>query len=54
MTENDRSYFQRRAEVEARLARQATLPPVARIHQELADIYRRNVASVASDVDKRS
>ena len=45
MFEDDRSYYQHRAEVETALAQQATLPSVVRAHYQLAEAYFDKLAS---------
>lgn len=44
MSENDVSYFRRRAEAELVLAQQATKPEVVRAHCQLADAYLERIA----------
>jgi hypothetical protein len=39
MNDDDRSYYQRRAEVELERAQVATVPKVVRAHFELAEAY---------------
>jgi hypothetical protein len=48
MFEDDRSYYQHRAEVELECAQKATVPEVARAHHQLAEAYLERLASVAS------
>jgi peptide methionine sulfoxide reductase MsrB len=45
MFEDDRSYYQYRAEVEAERAQKATLPSVVKAHSRLADAYRGKLFS---------
>jgi len=46
MFEDDRSYYQHRAEVEIELAQQARVPEVVRVHHEMAEAYLGRLASV--------
>jgi len=45
MLKDDRSYYQRRAEVEVERARLATVPHVQQAHHTLAEAYRSKLAS---------
>lgn len=45
MTEDDISYFQRRAEAELALAQQATKPEVVAVHHKLAEAYFDRIVS---------
>lgn len=45
MTDEDIFYFQRRAEAEFKLARQATKPEVVAAHRQLAEAYLGRIAS---------
>ncbi|WP_242122401.1 hypothetical protein [Sphingomonas lacusdianchii] len=45
MTDDDIFYFQRRAEAEFKLARQATKPEVVAAHRQLAEAYLGRIAS---------
>ncbi len=45
MFDDDRSYYQHRAEVETERAQLATRPSVIQVHQQLADAYRAKIAS---------
>jgi hypothetical protein len=46
MFEDDRSYYQRRAEVELARAQASTLHSVVRVHYQLAEAYLDKIASV--------
>lgn len=48
MLQDDRSYFQHRAEVEIERAQQATLPSVVQAHHQLAKAYLEKLASFGS------
>jgi hypothetical protein len=45
MFEDDRSYYQRRAEVEIERAQLATVPSVVQAHYKLAEAYFGKLAS---------
>ena len=45
MFEDDRSYYQHRAEVEIECAQRATVPEAVRVHYLLAEAYLDKVAS---------
>ena len=45
MLKDDRSYYQRRAEVEVERARMATVAQAQRAHSTLAEAYRNRLAS---------
>ncbi len=47
MFEDDRSYYQHRAEVELESAQKATVPEVVRAHHLLAEAYLGKLASAA-------
>ena len=40
MSQDDRSYFQHRAQIEIERAETATTPRVAHVHHQLAEAYR--------------
>lgn len=46
MFDDDRSYYQHRAEVEIERAQGATRPEVVRVHYQLAEAYLDRLASV--------
>jgi hypothetical protein len=45
MFEDDRSYYQHRAEVEVERAQAATLPAVVQVHYRLSEAYLAKLAS---------
>ena len=45
MSQDDRSYYQHRAEVEAERALSATMPSVVQAHHRLAEAYRDKLSS---------
>jgi hypothetical protein len=45
MIEDDRSYYQRRAEAEIERAQEAILPQAVRAHYQLAEAYLERVAT---------
>jgi hypothetical protein len=45
MIEDDRSYYQYRAEVEAQRAQDATVPSVVQTHLRFAEAYREKLSS---------
>jgi hypothetical protein len=45
MIQDDRSYYQRRAEIETERAQQAVLPEVVQVHYALAEAYLEKVAA---------
>jgi hypothetical protein len=45
MFEDDRSYYQHRAEVEVERAQAATLPAVVQVHYHLSEAYLAKLAS---------
>jgi hypothetical protein len=45
MFEDDRSYYQRRAEVELARAQESTQHSVVRVHYQLAEAYLDKIAS---------
>jgi hypothetical protein len=45
MFEDDRSYYQRRAEVELGRAQESRLHSVMRVHYQLAEAYLEKIAS---------
>lgn len=47
MFEDDRSYYQQRAEVELECAQKATVPAVVRAHHQLAEAYLERLSSAA-------
>lgn len=46
MFEDDRSYYQRRAQVELERAQESTLHSVVRVHYQLAEAYLDKIASI--------
>ena len=46
MSEYDRAYYQRRAEIETELAQRATLARVVQVHYQLAEAYLDKLASI--------
>ena len=48
MFEDDRAYFQHRAEVETEQARKATVPKVVQVHYQLAEAYFDKLAATAT------
>jgi hypothetical protein len=48
MFKDDRSYYQHRAEVEAKRAQRAKLPSVVQAHRQLAEAYREKLSSAES------
>lgn len=48
MLEDDRFYYQHRAEVEVERAQTATLPNVVQVHYQLAEAYLEKIASAAT------
>jgi len=47
MVEDDRSYYQHRAEVEVERAQAAKLPNVVKVHYQLAEAYLEKITSEA-------
>ena len=47
MFEDDRSYYQHRAEVELEIAQRATAPEAVKAHHLLAEAYLEKLASTA-------
>ena len=45
MFEDDKSYYQHRAEIEVERAQRAVVPEVVRVHYEMAEAYLNKVAS---------
>jgi hypothetical protein len=45
MFEDDRSYYQHRAEIEVERAQTATLPSVVQVHYQLAEAYLGKLAT---------
>jgi hypothetical protein len=45
MSQDDRSYYQRRAEIEGERAQSATVPSVVQAHHQLAEAYRVKLSS---------
>jgi len=45
MSQDDRSYYQRRAEIEAERAQSATVASVVQAHHQLAEAYRVKLSS---------
>jgi len=45
MFDDDRSYYQHRAEIELEIAQRATAPEVVRAHHLLAEAYLEKLAS---------
>jgi len=47
MFEDDKVYYQHRAQVELEIAQKATVPEVVKAHHVLAEAYLEKLASVA-------
>ena len=54
MFEDDKSYYQHRAEVEIERAQQATLPQAVRAHYQLAEAYFSKLAAIEPATDGAS